>query len=54
VAVEAGKKAPLIIIQRWLWQIRIETNAIYACTIGEGERNLARQAWSSLELIIPD
>jgi PIN domain-containing protein len=33
---------------------RIETTAIYASAIGDEERNLARRAWSSLELAIPD
>lgn len=33
---------------------RIETTAIYASAIGDEERNLARKAWSSLELAIPD
>lgn len=34
--------------------VRIETTAIYASAIGDEERNLARCAWSSLELAIPD
>jgi hypothetical protein len=33
---------------------RIETTAIYASAIGDEDRNLARKAWSSLELAIPD
>ena len=54
-AVEAGQKAiPLKIVQRWLGHARIETTAIYASAIGDEERNLARRAWSSLELAIPD
>lgn len=54
-AVEAGQKGvPLNIVQRWLGHARIETTAIYAGAIGEEERNLARRAWSSLELAIPD
>jgi len=54
-AVEAGQKAiPLNIVQRWLGHARIETTAIYASSIGDEERNLARRAWSSLELAIPD
>jgi site-specific recombinase XerD len=53
-AVEAGQKAiPLNIVQRWLGHARIETTAIYASAIGDEERNLARRAWSSLELAIP-
>ena len=54
-AVEAGQKAiPLNIVQRWLGHARIETTAIYASAIGDEERNLARRAWSSLELAIPE
>ena len=54
-AVEAGQKSvPLNIVQRWLGHARIETTAIYAGAIGDEERNLARKAWSSLELAIPD
>jgi integrase len=54
-AVEAGQKAiPLNIVQRWLGHAHIETTAIYASAIGDEERNLARRAWSSLELAIPD
>jgi integrase/recombinase XerD len=54
-AVEAGQKAiPLNIVQRWLGHARIETTAIYASAIGDEERNLARRAWSSLELALPD
>lgn len=54
-AVEAGQKGvPLNIVQRWLGHARIETTAIYAGAIGDEERNLARRAWSSLELAIPD
>ena len=54
-AVEAGQKGiPLNIVQRWLGHARIETTAIYASAIGEEERNLARRAWSSLELALPD
>lgn len=53
-AVEAGQKGiPLNIVQRWLGHARIETTAIYAGAIGDEERNLARKAWSSLELAIP-
>lgn len=53
-AVEAGQKGiPLNIVQRWLGHARIETTAIYASAIGDEERNLARRAWSSLELAIP-
>jgi len=53
-AVEAGQKSiPLNIVQRWLGHARIETTAIYASAIGDEERNLARRAWSSLELAIP-
>jgi integrase len=52
-AVEAGQKSvPLNIVQRWLGHARIETTAIYASAIGDEERNLARKAWSSLELAI--
>ena len=54
-AVEAGQKGiPLNIVQRWLGHARIETTAIYANAIGDEERNLARKAWCSLELAIPD
>ncbi|HTV29514.1 MAG TPA: site-specific integrase [Xanthobacteraceae bacterium] len=54
-AVEAGQKGiPLNIVQRWLGHARIETTAIYASAIGDEERNLARRAWSSLEMAIPD
>lgn len=54
-AVEAGQKAiPLNIVQRWLGHARIETTAIYASAIGDEERNLAKRAWSSLELALPD
>jgi integrase len=54
-AVEAGQKGgPLNIVQRWLGHARIETTAIYASAIGDEERNLARRAWSSIELAIPD
>jgi len=54
-AVESGQKGiPLNIVQRWLGHARIETTAIYANAIGDEERNLARRAWSSLELVIPD
>lgn len=54
-AIEAGQKGvPLNIVQRWLGHARIETTAIYASAIGDEERNLARRAWSSLELAIPD
>jgi integrase/recombinase XerD len=54
-AVEAGQKGvPLNIVQRWLGHARIETTAIYASAIGEEERNLAKRAWSSLELVIPN
>ncbi len=54
-AVEAGQKGiPLNIVQRWLGHARIETTAIYASAIGDEERNLARRAWSSLELALPD
>ena len=54
-AVEAGQKGvPLNIVQRWLGHARIETTAIYASAIGDEERNLARKAWSSLELAIPE
>jgi site-specific recombinase XerD len=54
-AVEAGQKAiPLNIVQRWLGHARIETTANYASAIGDEERNLARRAWSSLELAIPN
>jgi len=54
-AVEAGQKAiPLNIVQRWLGHARIETTAIYASAIGDEERNLARRAWGSLELAIPE
>lgn len=45
---------PLNIVQRWLGHARIETTAIYASAIGDEERNLARRAWSSLELAISD
>jgi len=52
-AVEAGQKGiPLNIVQRWMGHARIETTAIYANAIGDEERNLARRAWSSLELAI--
>jgi site-specific recombinase XerD len=54
-AVEAGQKAiPLNIVQRWLGHARTETTAIYASALGDEERNLARRAWSSLELAIPE
>jgi site-specific recombinase XerD len=54
-AVEAGQKSiPLNIVQRWLGHACIETMAIYASAIGDEERNLARRAWSSLELAIPE
>ena len=54
-AVEAGQKGvPLNIVQRWLGHARIETTAIYASAIGDEERNLARKAWSSLELALPN
>jgi integrase len=54
-AVEAGQKGvPLNIVQRWLGHARIETTAIYASAIGDEERNLARRAWGSLELAIPE
>ena len=54
-AVEAGQKGiPLNVVQRWLGHARIETTAIYASAIGDEERNLARRAWSSLELAIPE
>jgi integrase/recombinase XerD len=42
----------LNVVQRWLGHARIETTAIYASAIGDEERNLARRAWSSLELAI--
>lgn len=52
-AVEAGQKGiPLNVVQRWFGHARIETTAIYASAIGDEERNLARRAWSSLELAI--
>jgi hypothetical protein len=41
-------------VQRWLGHARIETTAIYASAIGDEKRNLARRAWSSLELAIPE
>ena len=54
-AIESGQKGvPLNIVQRWLGHARIETTAIYAAAIGEEERNLARKAWGSLELAIPE
>jgi len=54
-AVEAGQNGiPLNIVQRWLGHARIETTAIYAGAIGDEERELARRAWSSLELAIPN
>ena len=54
-AVEAGQKAILLnIVQRWLGHARIETAAIYASAIGDEERNLARRAWSALELALSD
>ena len=54
-AIEAGQKGvPLNIVQRWLGHARIETTAIYASAIGDEERNLARKAWGSLELAIPE
>jgi len=54
-AVEAGQKGiPLNVVQRWLGHARIETTAIYASAIGDEERNLAKRAWSSLELAIPE
>ena len=54
-AVEARQKGiPLNIVQRWLGHARIETTAIYAGAIGDEERNLARRAWSSIELAIPE
>jgi hypothetical protein len=48
------KKHPLNVVQRRLGHARIETTAIDASAIGDEERNLARRAWSSLELAIPD
>jgi hypothetical protein len=48
------KDIPLNIVQRWLGHARIETTAIHASAIGDEERNLARRAWSSLELAFPD
>lgn len=52
-AVEAGQNGiPLNIVQRWLGHARMETTAIYAGAVGDEERNLARRAWSSLELAI--
>jgi len=39
-------------VQRWLGHARIETTAIYAGTIREELRNLARRAWSALELAL--
>jgi integrase len=54
-AVETGQKGiPLNIVQRWLGHARIETTAIYASAISDEERNLARRAWGSLELAIPE
>jgi integrase/recombinase XerD len=54
-AVDAGQNAvPLNIVQRWMGHARLETTAIYAGAVGEEERNLARRAWGSLELAIPD
>lgn len=54
-AIEAGQKGiPLNIVQRWLGHARIETTAIYAGAIGDEERNLAKRAWASLELALPD
>jgi len=54
-AIEAGQKSiPLNIVQRWLGHAHIETTAIYASAIGDEERNLARRAWRSLELAIPE
>jgi integrase/recombinase XerD len=54
-AVDAGQNSvPLNIVQRWLGHARLETTAIYASAVGDEERNLARKAWSSLELAIPD
>lgn len=51
--VETGQKGvPLNIVQRWLGHARIETTAIYASALGEEERNLARNAWSFLELAL--
>jgi integrase/recombinase XerD len=53
-AIDAGQHGvPLNIVQRWMGHARLETTAIYAGAIGEEERNLARRAWSSLELVIP-
>jgi integrase/recombinase XerD len=53
-AIDAGQNGvPLNIVQRWLGHARIETTAIYAGAIGDEERNLARRAWSLLELAIP-
>lgn len=53
-AMEAGQRAiPPNIVQRWLGHARIETAAIYAGAIGDEERNLARRAWSTLELTLP-
>lgn len=55
LGVEAGQHGvPLNIMQRWLGHARIETTAIYASAIGDEERNLARKAWSSLDLAIPE
>ena len=48
------KGIPLDIVQRRLGHARIETMAIYASAIGDDERNLARRAWRSLELAIPE
>lgn len=54
-AVEAGQKGiPLNIVQRWLGHARIETTAIYASAIGDEERSLARRAWSSLGVALPN
>lgn len=52
-AVDCGQNGvPLNIVQRWMGHARLETTAIYAGAIGDEERNLARRAWSSLELAI--
>ena len=49
-AIEAEQKGiPLNIDQRWLGYARLETTAIYASAIGDGERNLARRMWGAMD-----
>ncbi|MDR3527655.1 MAG: site-specific integrase [Rhizomicrobium sp.] len=53
--VEAGQNGvPQTNVQRWMGHARLETTSIYMHALGDEERNLARRAWSSLVLVIPD